>query len=276
LIASLAWTAASGVALAGPPPAGLSLDDPFAWDAVARAVVDGPPGCRDAQGIARVRLTLHQMPDRFGAARDTEIVLAGRVAGTLRDGRWDPITVDMVQITPPPDPAEPPSNAGSALLPLIGSRSDKRFTLAWGSQSVNLEGDEIPLNLIRDVIDRWGGREETVFAEWDASRDGVWVRRQVPVREGSRETSQVSTLFPGGGTIATALDVTFPRVVHAGSWPARVKLQNAQMHIRQEARDGVAWPTLETTSVIASVLGFQLGIEQTIQWQGWAPCGGTP
>lgn len=276
MTAPIAWIATTLAAVAGPQPVDLSLDDPFAWDRVARAVVDGPPGCRDARGIARVRLTLHQMPDRFGAARDTEILLAGRVTGTLRDGRWDPITVDMVQIAPPPAATDAPSGEGAALLPLIGSRSDKRFTLSWGSQLVNLEGDDIPLNLIREVIDRWGGREETVFADWDETRDGVWVRREVPVSEGSRETSQVATFFPGGGTIATALDVTFPRVVHAGSWPARVKLQNAQMHIRQEARDGVAWPTLETTSVIASVLGFQLGIEQTVQWEGWAPCGAAP
>ncbi len=271
-----AWIAATAVALAGPQPADLSLDDPFAWDRVARAVVDGPPGCRDARGIARVRITLHQMPDRFGAARDTEILLAGRVTGTLRDGRWEPIQVDLVQLAPPPDAAGEPSATSAGLLPLIGTRSDKRFTLAWANQKVNLEGDDIPLNLIREAIDRWGGSEETVFADWDATRDGVWVRRDVPVSEGSDDTSQVATFFPGGGTIATVLDVTFPRIVHVGSWPARVKLQNAQMHIRQEARDGVAWPTLESTSVVASMLGFQLGIEQTIQWEGWASCGGTP
>ena len=263
----------STLSLAGPQPIDLVLDDPTAWDTAAKAMIDGPPGCHDATGIARFTLTMHQMPDLLSAPRARKWVFAGRIGGRLVEGTWIPFTARLAQMEPPPDPDHPDPDAGADLLPLVGTRTDSRFSLRAGGSGATIDGDNAPMNLVRRAIDEWGGSVETAFVQWDAAKDAVRLRREVPITDKNpRETSRIEVWFPGGGLLPTIEDVRFPPHVTVGEWPWRVRLQDAQMHVRAEIRGGQSWPSFESASLVASLLGFTFGIEQTILWESWAAC----
>jgi hypothetical protein len=269
----IAWL--SALALGGPPPPDLVIDDPLPWDTAAKAMIDGPPGCHDATGIARFTLTLHEMPDLLSAPRAKRWVYAGRIEGKLVDGTWTPLTARLAQIEPPPEGDEVDEDAGSDLLPLVGTRTDSRFSIGSGGSKASIEGENAPMNLVRRAIDDWGGSQETAFVQWDAGKDAVMLRREIPITDKNlRETSRVEVFFPAGGLLPTQEDVIFPHSVTVGDWPWRARLQDAQMHVRAEIRAEKSWPTFESASLVASVLGFTVGIEQTILWEGWAECSG--
>lgn len=276
----IAWVA---VALAGEPPAGLNLDDPAAWDAAARAVVDGPPGCHDAVAIARLTLTLYQMPDALLGARTKRFVIGGHVTGRLADGVWTAFDTALVQLDPPPD--GPPVENDTTLLPLVGRRQHEYFQLDLGDRperedatpepaaDTTLPAGSSPTSLLRTALDEWTGESETVYADWDPALDAVRVRRDVALsKDRPKDSIRVEATFPGGGTRATAFDVIFPDKVSVGEWPLRGSLKDMQMHLRQELRGDVAWPTSETSTTVFSMAGFTIGIEQTILWQGWTAC----
>ena len=273
-----------GMALAVEPPAGLNLDDPTAWDTAAREVVDGPPGCHDATGIARLTLTLYQMPDALMAARTQKYVVGGHVKGRLTDGVWTSLDPELVQLDPAPD--GPAVENHTSLLPLVGRQRYDNFRIDLGDASESKEEKErvedasgtlptkeTPTSLLRTALDEWTGDTETVYADWDPEAAGVRVRRDVALsKDRPRDTIRIEALFPAGGTQATTFDVIFPDKVAVGDWPVRGHLKDMQLHLRQDIRNGVAWPTSETSATVVSMAGFTIGIEQTILWQGWTSC----
>ena len=270
------------MALAVEPPAGLNLDDPTAWDNAARKVVDGPPGCHDATGIARLTLTLYQMPDALMASRARQYVVGGRVSGRLTDGVWTSLDPELVQLDPPLD--GPVVENHTSLLPLVGRQRYDNFRIDLGEDpepeakraedaSGSLPSSESPTSLLRTALDEWTGDTETVYADWDPAAAGVRVRRDVALsKDRPKDTIRLDALFPGGGTQATTLDVIFPDKVGIGDWPLRGHLKDLQLHLRQDIRNGVAWPTSETSATVMSMAGFTVGVEQTILWQGWTTC----
>ena len=262
------------LAAAGPQPLSLVLDDPTPYDTAAKAMIDGPPGCHDARGIARFTFTLYQMPDLLSAPRAKRWMFAGRVEGKLVDGTWTPFGATLAQLEPALEPGEEPEeDAGSDLLPLVGTRTDASFSMRSGESEVTIEGENAPMNLVRQAIEEWGGSQETQYVQWDPARDAVLFRRDVPITDkNQRETSKVEVFFPNGEFLPSAMDVIFPHNVTVGDWPWRARLTDAQLHVRADIRDGRSWPTFESGSLVASVLGFTVGVEQTIVWEGWAPC----
>jgi hypothetical protein len=77
------------LALAGPQPEGLDLDDLDSWEQAAQAVLDGPAGCWSFTGNLRQELVVYTPPSRLFGAHDVRAVFEGPFEGRLRDGNWE-------------------------------------------------------------------------------------------------------------------------------------------------------------------------------------------
>lgn len=249
----------------GAVPPDVDLNDVFAWEDAADQLLDGPGGCWMVEGIADRKVLVFAPPDMFSNGQKYEEVLRADVQGRLEDGEWKGFRWDVQKLTKQQNDVNPlvkmlPMLADELdILPLIG-----RMAVAQG---------KAPSNLVRDIVDEWGGRMATSLADWDDERGGVWLRREVPVRDKPKApVSQVDTFFPSGGHTPERMDVAFPKSFKAGAKGMRFRLDDAQIHLRTSAAHGAVHPTAESASLLLVGLGITIGYEQTIRYTAFEPC----
>jgi hypothetical protein len=248
----------SSLALAAMPP-GVDLDNLLAWERSADELLDGPPGCWTVEATATRKLVAFVPPDLWSSGTQYEEVVTATISGTLNNGTWTTYGVDRL------DSGDPKSvNPLIRWMPTVAERLDIVPLVG----TLPSTGGSTPTNLVRQIVDDWGGDISTSVAEWDAERNGVWLRREVPIRKGQRaKTSHVETFFPEGEEHATRLDVTFPTSFKAGTRFMRFRLDDAQFHIRSGPT-----PTAESASLMLVGLGITMGYEQRIDYVTFDPC----
>jgi len=245
-------------ALAAVPP-DVVLEDIVAWETAADDYLDGPPGCWEVEARATRKVIVFAPPDVWSSGTQYEEVITGQITGQLRDGTWTHYAVEGL------DRGDPSTvNPLLRLLPTIADQLDV-IPLVGRLPSA---GEHAPTNLVRQVVDEWGGDMSTSLAEWDSHREGVWVRREVPIRRRSgAPISRVDTFFPGGDPTPTEMDVTFPKRFRAGVKLMRFRIDDAQFHIR-----GGPLPTVESASLLLIGLGITMGYEQRIDYDRFQRC----
>ena len=174
-------------------PVDLSLDDVFAWEDVANHLLDGPSGCWEVTAVADRKMVFFVPPDMFSNGQKYEEVVRTDVTGRLEEGVWKRLSWENQKLTK--DQREG-VNPVLRLFPMMAEDMDVLPMLGKMSED---EG-AVPSNFVREIVDDWGGRMHTSHTEWDDEKEGVWLRREVPVRDKpNAPVSQVSTFFPQGG-----------------------------------------------------------------------------
>jgi hypothetical protein len=264
----------SALAMEPPPPA--LLDDLDRWEAGMEEVLAGPSGCWDFVGEIRQVVTLHQPPDFFSTARMETVVLKGQFTARLDAGRW--VVLDVK-----PDEEDGEQRLDLPVVPVVGKlpvRSDE----ATEAVSVSISPEAIQVStvfgssvsLLHEAVDAWAGRTETALAEWDADRQAVLFRREIPVTERDSRPIRVDVRFPQAGAHADRIDAVWPRVVKVGRWPVRGTIRDAQMHVQTFLHGEHSLPRAESLSLVAGFLGFTMGYEQTLTYRSAAVCQKTP
>ena len=262
MIALLLWNLTAWAA----KPGDLSLEDVFAWEDAANNLLEGPSGCWQVTAVADRKMVFFIPPDMFSNGQKYEEVVRADVTGRLEDGVWkqlawenQKLTKDQRESINPILRAFPMMAEDMDVLPMMGKLDD--------------DNGAVPSNMVREMVDDWGGRMFTSHTEWDDERDGVWLRREVPVRDKPKApVSQVSTFFPQGGLNARSLDVIFPKSFKAGLKWIRFRLDNAQIHLRTVDVPGGIRVSEESASLLIIGLGITMGYEQTIQYTAFEPC----
>ena len=246
------------VAFAAMPPT-VDLDDIVAWETAADTLLDGPPGCWAVEAKATRKVVVFAPPDAWSSGTQYEEVITAQISGRLQDGIWSTYTVDTL------DRGDDASV--NPLLRLLPTIADQLEVIPLVGK-LPTAGERAPTNLVRQVVDEWGGDMSTSLAEWDAEREGVWVRRDVPVRRRrGAPISKVETFFPMGQTQPTELDVVFPKSFKAGMKLMRFRIDDAQFHIRAGAT-----PSTESASLMLIGLGITMGYEQRIDYRTFRQC----
>jgi hypothetical protein len=252
LLAALAWAA---------PPEDVDLTDVGGWIEAGADILDGPAGCWEIVGKA----TWAWEWGRFGGRRG-DAMFAARV----EDGEWTEIATTSL------GEERTDRKTGFArllyddeitLIPLVGRvKLDRR----------RRRGDEDrgPSNVLRDAMAELVGDAEVAYAEWDEPKDGVRLLRSMKLGKTNSEAAW-SVWFPGGDAVPTALDVTFPKSFYRGTLP-RIRISDAEVHVRAVASNGRAFPVSESVKYSASAFGFHMQGAQTIQYRRASPCDAPP
>ena len=244
-------------------PASVDLNLVGKWDDAADSLLDGPAGCWDVEATADRKILAVVPPDLYNSGRQYEEVVRTQIKGKLVDGIWTVYDAEKtdrgnIKDVHPLLRLMQPVAESMEIVPLIGTFPEV--------------GQHAPTNLVREVIDEWGGDMSTSYAEWDDARQGVWLRREVPIRKRPRApVSQVDTFFPKGLFTPTELDVAFPKSFKAGVKLMRFRIDDAQFHIRANGQ-----PTIESASLLVVALGITMGYEQTIRYDRFTPCESAP
>lgn len=262
LIASLAL---------GGPPADLDMDDPAPWETRAKALLDGPPGCFEVVGRASWDWRIAGMVEDRGDA----VFL-----GVLDDGEWKDIQVfPLGRIQGKPGDTGPKTySEGQAFVPLIGRKGSWEMTLGNNGvdtrQTTPEEGGAT--NVVQELLADLTGDTEVSWLSWDDTSNSLLLHQSMTVGEGRNPPEAVvTTRFPGGSTLPTAVDVKFPPEFRLGRL-ARLRVQDARIQIRGQVVDGVALPRAEAFTMKASLLGFSGTGAQTLDVRQVTPCRRAP
>lgn len=251
-------------------PEGVDLEDHAPWIAGSEALMDGPPGCWELVGQAAWSYDFGRLGEMRGNA-----IFAGR----LVDGVWKGFHVEplgeIVRMG-----RDRPSHQyvpEQRFTPLIGLRYEGSTSISAGESGVAVETEQddttAPTNVLRELLADLGGDAEYTWAEWDDEREGVLLRRVVPLGGGaSAPEADVRTFFPGVGTQPTRVDVAFPERFMAGEGMARVRVQDARVQLRGRVVDGRVLPVAEAYSARIGVVGFDFGFAQTLQYTSAVAC----
>ncbi len=276
------WWLLVPVALASPPE-GVNLDDLDRWSAAAASLLDGPSGCWEIEGEARVRAAVFTPGGIVGKPQRVETTLAGPFTGRLEDGTWTRLDhqLQVVDRSGQLDLREIP------LHPMVGRASwDERPEEGdddehHGSISVGMTGDGVSLgaqawgqaaNLVDEIVETVDPDAVLVWASWDDTQRAVQVTRTMPLGErASAGEIQVRSVHPLDQRPAR-LDVEFPHRIRIGSWPVRATLLDPQLHLVSLQTTHGPMPARESLSTILGALGFTLGYEQDLAYHLATPC----
>lgn len=257
----------------GGAPAGIDMDDPAPWEARAKALLHGPPGCYEVVGRASWDWRVSGMVEDRGDAV---------FVGVLDDGEWKDIQVfplGRVQGKPGDDGLKTYSD-GLAFVPLVGRKGSWEMTL--GNEGVDTRQTEPAAstdgtgNVVRDMLDELSGDTEVSWLEWDEPTNTLLLHQSMAVGDGRNPPEAVvTTRFPGGNTVPTALDVTFPPAFRLGKL-ARLRVQDARIQIRGQVVDGVSLPRAEAFTMKASFMGFSGTGAQTLDVRHVTRCRTAP
>lgn len=279
-----------GIAAAAPPLPLEEALDMARWEAAARLLLDGPAGCVEVRGEARVDLALFQPGGWLGPGETRRMRTGGPFEGRLEDGRWTRLRTDW---------ADPEGEAlfdgddgdelDTELFLVVGRTGD--FTdrgkppQAEGAGEVSIsvsnegtqvavaEGGSQALGIIDQIIDDLDADVDLSYSGWDPDREAVVLHQVVPMKGQGGEVFQVVTVFPGGGA-PSRLDATFPprARIAAEDMPVKLTVLNGQLHVRgQETALGVV-PLEEGGSVVVGVLGWTVGIDQHVRYTAVRRC----
>lgn len=129
-----------------------------------------------------------------------------------------------------------------------------------------------PENLLRRAIDDWSS-VGTAAVDWSEKDRAVRLFIDASmIDEFEGKTLSIVARFPEGGLHPTSIVATWPRTVRLGDRPFRVTLRDTQAHIRGTIVQDAVLPTVESLSLVASVLGFTGGMEQRINYRTAKRC----
>jgi hypothetical protein len=248
-------------------PADVDLNDVLRWEDHAEDLLDLPPGCWEWVGRAAWDWDV----GRFGGSRGDAVFV-----GRTDDGRWGSLVLQPLG-EERRDGAEPPVRVydvrEARFAPLSGSLEGARVrvasvdgrTLADAGLDENAEAS----NVLRKALHDLGAGSSSSWVEWDEARQGVVLHRAIDIDGGLDLAATV--FFPGGGTVPTAVDLTFPETFRTGTFP-RWTIRDAQVHLRGVANGGRAFPESEVFSFTFSVLGWHFRGAQTVEYRHARRC----
>lgn len=254
-------------ALAAMPPE-VDLTRLDTWDGAAEQLLDGPPGCWEIVGKASWSWDL----GRFGGSRG-DAVFAGR----LTDGTWSEVHLaPLGEVVRDRKGQELQVYAKEArFAPLVGKLAGRRITVATDEEKVEVDASEQAeaSNVLRSTLERVSGQAITSWAEWDDLAGAVVLHRAVPIGDRARAPeAEVAASFPGGGSLANALDVVFPERFKDGRWPNRFTIRGAEAHLRGTVVAGMVFPASEAFQFEFGLLGWWGSGAQTIEYTQIKAC----
>lgn len=249
-------------------PPTVDLQDVGRWEDAADLIVEMPRGCWEWVGQGSWDWDV----GRFGGSRG-DAVFAGRTT----DGTWGSILLRPLgeeQWEGKDLPMRVYDVREARFAPLVGKLVGSKVTVAGPDgkpmDDAGLEENAEASNTLRRVLDELTGEAYTSWAEWDDLRQGVVLHRALPL-EGGHGEADAAIFFPGGGTLPTALDLTFPDSFKAGSIP-RWTIKDAEVHLRGTIHSGQVFPSSEAFSFGFSVFGWKFHGAQTVEYRHAARC----
>lgn len=259
------------------PTEGLDGSDPEPWIAKSRLLMQGPPGCREYRGEARLRLALAAPGGFFGPGEIEVHTVQGTFEGRMADGVW---TARKAELRSAEEGDRGPIRMDT-FVPFVGRMAGSEnakggFNLSMSSEGrgdgwdLSAQGGQ-GLNLLEALV---AAVEPTVVTAWlEADGSGRAVLLQETLVEGgpNDEFLRIRTTFDAEGA-ASRVDMTFPRKVNVEG--GVLTMMDAQVHLRAVSGASGVLPSAENTSFVLAFLGFTLGIEQELRYQQSRPCTG--
>ncbi len=239
-------------------PARVDARDATPWLDAWSTLLDGPAGCWEVLGEMSWSYRFGRFEQRQGDAtflaildggdwRDAEIRSLGEELS--RPGRITVLHYPHGQLR---------------LLPLFG-----RMPRPEG------DGNDVDLraNVLSTVLGELTDGAATAYATWDDARGAVILHRELALAGGGSATVDVT--FPDGGSLPTALDLTFPEAFRV---PQRriIKVTSASARLRATADGDDLFPTAETMRFTVSALGITGEAAHTIRYTTFRKCGASP
>jgi hypothetical protein len=261
-----------GIALAKSPIPIEQLEDVEAWEKRSRILLDGPDACVEMRGKARYEVILFQPGGWLGPGVRRELSVHGTFSGTLDHGIWTELTTTL----------EPPATGDSFNIdnvhPMVGQHplaDDEGGSISIGASGKGTtvdvgSGAGQGLGLLDQIIEDIDPLVSTSDVAWNDLEQAIILQQVVPVENGNKNLA-VRTVFPSGGP-PLALDAIFPKKLYQGSWPLRVALMNAQLHLRSQQTSLGVLPGEESASLLIGVLGWTIGVEQRLSYTQARSC----
>jgi len=252
-------------------PAEVDLNDVLRWEDHAEDLLDMPEGCWEWVGEASWNWDV----GRFGGSRGDAVFV-----GRTEDGHWGSLVLQPLgeERREGKDlPVRVYDVREARFAPLTGSLVGSKVTVTTvdgrTSDEAGMDENAEASNMLRTTLERLGAGSSSSWVEWDEARGGVVLHRAVSL-DGAADVD-AAVFFPGGGTVPTAVDLTFPETFRAGSFP-KWTIRNAEVHLRGQAHAGQAFPESETFSFEFALLGWRFTGAQTVKYLHTKRCPAPP
>ncbi len=208
------WLLILPIAAAG-PPATVDLDDVAHWNARNDALLEGPTGCWEFLGEARVRVAVFIPGGLVDKPQRVETTLAGPFTGRMEDGLWTRLDHDLhpVASTGKLVVTEIPVHPMVGRLALDGGEGGEdpaQDDDGGGSISIGMSGEGVVVgaqawsqaaNLVDEIIEAVDPDTVLVWAGWDEERASVQVVKTMPLgRRAAAGEVTVRSLHPLDGS----------------------------------------------------------------------------
>lgn len=280
------WILLVPLALAAPPQ-GVDLEDLATWGARSDTLLEGPPGCWEIEGEARVRVVVFTSGGFLGKPERVETTKAGPWSGRLEDGLWTRLEHQLVttEVTGKLSVEEIPVHPMVGRVALEGDgpspAGDDDEDGHGGTVSVGMSNEGLVVaaqawtraaNLVDELIDAVDPDTVLVYASWSEALAAVQVVQTMPLgrRSSAGEVTVRSTHPTDGGP--ERLDMDFPARIRMGEGAVKVTLMEPQLHLVSVPSAHGPLPARESLSTILGVLGFTLGFEQELAYHQATPC----
>lgn len=262
------WSFLPAVALAGPMPENIDIQDVLAWEDAAEALLEMPDGCWEWVGEAKWDWYV----GRWGGSKGNAVF-----AGRTRDGTWGSVHLQPMgeKLVGDDAPSIEVYDAKEArFAPLVGKFKGARVTVAGALKNkteADLETNAAAANVLRVALDKFMSDSYTSDASWDEERNGVVLHRTGALANGDRQQVEYTVFFPDGELLPTSIDVSFPSTFRTGRFP-RWTIRNAEVHIRGAVNGDRVFPTSEAFSFGFGILGMKFHGAQTVRYRRVTRC----
>lgn len=262
------------------------LDDPAPWEARARAMLDGPPGCIQVQGRVRLQISLYTPGGLFARAERSDVVGQGTFEGTLDAGLWTRLETTW---------AEAPEGSSGRLTtdrfhPIVGKLAAKpgagegaegagdaegdagNVSISTGEDGLKIDvsdGGEAAMGVLDETLEAIDPDVTTAYVVWDAPTRQVRLHQLVAL--GDREDLEIVVRFPENGP-PTQLDAVFPSVLKRKEDGFTFTARDAQFHLRSKVTELGVVPGSEGVSLVMGALGFTVGFDQRVTYDRVRAC----
>jgi hypothetical protein len=256
-------------------------DDPRPYEEATRALLNGPPGCRQVRGEGRLDLVFVRPGGWTGPGETVKSSAAGPFLWTIRDGLWDATPAKLVSIGDGPDLKL------ENLLPVIGTTGDGEERGEEGGEisvskdkdgksTIDVSGEsQRALSIVDQVLEEVAAEATLSWVEPAADGGKVLFQRAIVKGAPRDEPLEIRTRFDAEGG-ATAVDILFPKRVRieADEFIGKPVLLDAQVHVRAQRTPDGPVVTRESASFVIGLFGFTLGVDQALTYTGTRPCPG--
>lgn len=255
-----------------------ALEDPAPWEARARAILDGPPGCIEVQGRVRLQVSLYTPGGLFSRAERSDVVGQGTFTGTLDQGTWTRLDTTW---------AEAPEGSAGRLTsdrfhPIVGKLparpdadgddEDGNVSISTGEDGLKIDvsdSGEAAMGVLDETLEEIDPETTTAYVVWDAASRQVRLHQLVSL--GDREDLEIVVRFPEDGP-PTQLDAVFPSVLKRKEEGLTFTARDAQFHLRSRVTDLGLVPGSEGMSLVMGALGFTVGFDQRVTYDRVRAC----